>query len=233
MSLIITLYIREGIVMAADSRMTLHVGSSSEKISINFSDSTYKLFLVNNIGISTYGVSSIEGMPIAGFIESFINEDMNTIDDIYDVGDVAKRLLKYFRGIGCPKTYFHVAGYKKEDNRYAQQVWLVNVEEDTVKKVKDLPGATWGGETDILSRLIKDCGIMKDDAYKPYPQHYVLWKYFNLQDAIDFAIYAIRTTAESMRFQSRVKTVGGPIDILVIKPEKAFWIQRKSLCGGV
>ena len=32
-----------------------------------------------------------------------------------------------------------------------------------------------------------------------------------------------------MRIEERVKSVGGPIDILVIKPEGAFWIDRKEL----
>jgi hypothetical protein len=51
-----------------------------------------------------------------------------------------------------------------------------------------------------------------------------------LQDAIDFAVYAVRTTIETMRFQQKEKTVGGPIDILVIKPnEVPTWIKRKEL----
>ncbi|HEY3931194.1 MAG TPA: hypothetical protein VGM58_02375 [Verrucomicrobiae bacterium] len=39
----------------------------------------------------------------------------------------------------------------------------------------------------------------------------------------------IRATADTMRFQIRGKTVGGPIDVLVIKPTEAFWISRKTL----
>jgi hypothetical protein len=32
-----------------------------------------------------------------------------------------------------------------------------------------------------------------------------------------------------MRFQNVVETVGYPIDILVIQPEKTFWIRKKEL----
>ena len=32
-----------------------------------------------------------------------------------------------------------------------------------------------------------------------------------------------------MHYSNVVETVGGPIDILVIKPDKAFWIQHKEL----
>lgn len=52
-----------------------------------------------------------------------------------------------------------------------------------------------------------------------------------LQDAIDFSIYAIRTTIDTMRFQARPKTVGGPIDVLLISPEEAKFIQKKELHG--
>jgi len=52
-----------------------------------------------------------------------------------------------------------------------------------------------------------------------------------LQDAIDFSIFAIRTTIDTIRFQPRPKTVGGPIDVLVIKPEETIWVQHKALRG--
>ena len=52
---------------------------------------------------------------------------------------------------------------------------------------------------------------------------------FTLQDAIEFAEFVISATINSMKFQKRPKTVGGPIDILIIKPENAFWLQRKEL----
>ena len=48
------------------------------------------------------------------------------------------------------------------------------------------------------------------------------FNHFTIQDAIDFAKYAIQTTIDTMKFQHRGKTVGGPIDILIIKPDNAF-----------
>ena len=57
----------------------------------------------------------------------------------------------------------------------------------------------------------------------------VPWGLFTLQDAIDFAQYAVDITIKTMHYSNVVETVGGPIDILVIKPDKAFWIQHKEL----
>jgi len=61
------------------------------------------------------------------------------------------------------------------------------------------------------------------------PSFGVAFQHFTLQDAIDFAVYAIRTTADTMRFQLRPQTVGGPIDALVIRPSEARWLRRKEL----
>ena len=67
------------------------------------------------------------------------------------------------------------------------------------------------------------------EKYTLHAGHPILWEFFTLQDSIDFAEYAIKTTIDAMKFQRRVKTVGGPIDVLVIKPTGAQWISRKEL----
>jgi hypothetical protein len=91
-------------------------------------------------------------------------------------------------------------------------------------------GVTWSGEIDVLQRLIQDVGVKQDDGvYKELPQHAIAYNFFTLQDAINFAEYAIDVTIKTMTFQNRVKTVGGPIDILVIKPGNSLWIKRKEL----
>ena len=60
-------------------------------------------------------------------------------------------------------------------------------------------------------------------------ENVILWTLMTLQDAIDFVRYAINTTIDTMRFTNVNKTVGGPIDILVITPNKAKWISHKKL----
>ncbi len=62
-----------------------------------------------------------------------------------------------------------------------------------------------------------------------YPEASIRWRSFTLQEAIDFVLYAIRTTIATLRFQSQPVTVGEPIDVLVIKPSEAFWLSKKEL----
>jgi len=237
MSFIITLYVREGIVMAGDSRLALNrtVQQGEQTVlhvAVGLSDSNYKTFLApGDIGISTFGEAAIQGVPIAGFVESFINERLR--GKSLSVHEAAKMLLDYFCQLpGPPDTGFHVAGYETRDGKRTAQVWRVMVRAGQAQQVnaKDIQGAAWDGEGDILQRLINPVWI-QDPAgnYQPVPAFDIPWQFFTLQEAIDFATFAIRTTTDAIRFQARPKTVGGPIDVLVIKPDGAFWVQRKEL----
>lgn len=238
MSFIITLNVHEGIVMASDSRLTLNTQKqvnqqTVQQISVSMSDSNYKTFLTNNkIGISTFGAAEIQGIPIAGYIESFVNtecEDENTVEV------VAQKILDHFRTYTpVPATQFHVAGYQVENAQKVQHIWNVNVANNNKNRVNiNDPGAAWGGEGDILARIIQPTAQIdqQNNITKVLPHFGIPFKFFTLQDAIDFAIFAVRSTIDAIRFQPRPKTVGGPIDVLVIKPEEAFWVQRKKLKG--
>lgn len=238
MSLIITLYVREGIVMAADSRLSLNskLGAgdgTALSLSVGQTDSTHKLFQLagTRVGISTVGDADVAGTPIGGYMQGF--EETLGIDQDPTVEEVANKLLQYFRDLpGPPKVIFHVAGYCRLQEQLSQQVWEVKVAEGTAKQV-NVPtqqGAAWNGEPDVIARLLTPMWQKTDgDQYRQLPQFEIPWGYFTLQDAVDFAIYAIRTTIDSMRFQVRPKTVGGPIDVLVIEPSKAYWVQQKTL----
>lgn len=61
------------------------------------------------------------------------------------------------------------------------------------------------------------------------PYEEILWGYFTLQDAVDFARYAVETTIQTMRFKNVIETVGGNVDILVLTPDKTEWLQKEEL----
>ena len=238
MSFVITLYVREGIVLASDSRLTLNSTREEDdkrivQLAVGETDSVYKTFLApNNIGLSTFGDADIQGVPIAGYVDSFISEKLSEPPPAVD--EVPQKLLEYFRTFpGPPNIQFHVAGYKTENGQRRQHVWHVSVSDGGIerKNPADQQGATWGGEADVLARLLQPVGVIDSQGklVQSLPYHKVPWQFFTLQDAIDFAIFAVRVTIDSLRFLPRPKTVGGPIDVLVIKPNEAFWVQRKEL----
>jgi hypothetical protein len=53
---------------------------------------------------------------------------------------------------------------------------------------------------------------------------------FSLQDAIDYAKFLIRTTADYQRFSGNLPNVGGEIDIALVTARRGFqWISQKPL----
>jgi 20S proteasome alpha/beta subunit len=255
---IITLYVNEGIVMASDSRLTLsrkvdrrdQFKANTQQILMDIvqSDSNYKCFLApNDVGIMTCGDASVEGVPLAGYIEAFIDEQITQVlgspienDELTEgpeVDQVAERLLQYFRKMKePPDTAFHVAGYKTEGAKRVQQVWRISVQgnEKVLVNTGEEKGVLWDGEGDIMYRLLQPLYRKKDSGeYEALDNPEIAFQFFTLQDAVDFAVYAVRSTVDSIRFlAARSKTVGGPIDVLVIKPREAFWVQRKKLQAG-
>jgi hypothetical protein len=226
--------------MASDSRLTLNSEQQTNDgqvllIAAGMSDSNYKTFLAKDkIGISTFGQADINGNPISGFIQSFISQNNETE---ITVSQFAHELNQHFRAFNpVPDTGFHISGYERENEQLKPKVYrvlplfnqviLINPENDQ----GEIQGATWDGEKDLLMRLIQQVYILDDQGqFQPLPQFQIPWQFFTIQDAIDFAVFAIQTTIDCVKFFPRAKTVGGPIDVLVINREKAFWINRKDL----
>jgi len=86
--------------MASDSRLTMNNTDSSGpqtivSVGVSQSDSNYKTFLGNGrVGISTFDAATIKGIPISGYIESFLTEK---VADNPDLEDVPQLLVEYFQ----------------------------------------------------------------------------------------------------------------------------------------
>ncbi|HGA1023139.1 hypothetical protein IBT50_14135 [Bacillus sp. S70] len=235
MSIIVSVYCNEGIVLASDSRITLsntkrESNGTHIHLAIGQSDSNYKTFLAGNIGISFCGDSDIKGVPISGYIEAFIGDYITKDTCVSEVPDL---LLKYFNDFDVvPDSNFFVAGYTNLTNE--QVVYGVYIKRQNFEQLAADQGTSWMGEADTLNKLLnpvykKEGNVLGIEKYTELPFYSTEYNFFTLQDSIDFAVYAVKTTIDTMRFQTRPKTVGGPIDVLVIKPREAFWVQRKEL----
>lgn len=232
MSFLIAVYVNEGIVLASDRRTTYTNtqdvgGKIVQRIGIHMTDSTDKTFACpNGAGISTCGDASLMGKPITGFIQSMIRTQIGNDCNIENIPQI---IIDYFNNLPeIPDASFIVAGYKLNESGKEQKVYKVRVKAKTTETIDTSnQGATWHGETITLSRLIKNVALKtEDDKYIDLPSEEILWGYFTLQDAIDFARYAVETTIQTMRFKNIVKTVGGEIDILVITPDESKWLQK-------
>lgn len=244
MSLAIATYVPEGIVMASDSRESITVegkmpdGKELKVETVN-SDAVNKTFLLEKqrVGVSTFGVSQLAGLPMASHIKKFIEEEVRDADD---VAGIAGKLLKYFK-LSFPNADvgFHVAGYKKENKVSIPHVFYCHVGRSELarKNVNPDPdssltyGATWSGQVDVIAGLINPVAMMEPSGSQRIvkPVAPIVWGAMALQDAVDFSVFAIRTTIDAIRFQARPKNVGGVVDVLVITPEEARWVKKKQL----
>lgn len=237
MSFIIAVHVNEGIVLASDRRTTYvntlkqQGGTIVKNVGIHTTDSTDKTFLCSNkCGISTCGEATLQGKPITGYIQEFIRTKISSDTSVCDVPNM---ILEFFNDFSpSPSTNFIVAGYNSSNDGVQQVIYKVSVESSSIVKVDtSLQGAIWDGEVNTLLRLIKKNLAIKgsDGDYSDLVSEEILWNYFTLQDAVDFARYAVETTINTMHFKNVVETVGGKIDILVITPEKAEWLQKEKL----
>lgn len=235
MSFLIAVYVNEGIVLASDRRTTYNRtetinGAIVQKIGLHTTNSTEKTFLCpNGAGISTCGDASLLGKPITGYIKEVIRG----ITPETPISDVPQMLVDYFRAQSIvPDTHFFVAGYDKDNDQVYQRLYKVNLKDENLITPVDTStqGASWDGEIMSLTRLVQNVAVKRPDGtYVDLPNEEILWGYFTLQDAIDFARYAVETTINTMRFKNVVETVGGNVDILVITPEETKWLQKTEL----
>jgi hypothetical protein len=252
MSLVIVTYVPDGIVMASDSRQSITIeakspdGTELPKIETINSDSVYKSFLLSRedkggnkyfeVGISSFGQDLLGGVSIASHIKHFAEQDLVDADD---VASIPKKLVSFFKSrFPTADTGFHVAGYKKDGKRSIPYVYYSHVAKNILEQRKNtniegnlIYGASWSGMIDVISGLINPVVTTDQEGKQRVIKNAIpiVWDAMPLQDAIDFSIFAIRTTIDTIRFQARPKNVGGPVDVLVITPDGARWIQRKEL----
>ena len=235
MSFLVAVHVNEGIVLASDRRTTYTNTQTIDnkvvqRIGIHTTNSTDKTFACpNGAGISCCGDASLLGKPITGFIQDMIRTE---ISEDCQIGSMPQLIIDYFNRLPVvPNTNFIVAGYDSIDGKKTQKIFKLNVQSKKIEQIDTASqGATWDGETLTLTRLIQNVAVKTaNNNYLDLPFEEILWSYFTLQDAVDFARYAVETTIQTMRFKNVVETVGGAVDVLVITPDKTTWLQKESI----
>lgn len=256
MSLIVTVWTTEGIVMGSDSRISF-TSPLAPNVPLNiqtghYFDTQEKTFICpNNCGISTCGAAMLLNKNITGYIYDYINNQVANNTSVYDT---ANNLKNYIISIDPnAEVHFIVAGYDLINGQKTQSVYQVITGPQNICNLisSNGTGAQWDGEIETLTRIVKahyicqnpidvsnlnlngsnigDALVLPKNQTVLLKESLIAWNVMTLQSAIDFVRYAINTTIDTMRFTNVNKTVGGPIDILVITPNKAKWIAHKKL----
>lgn len=218
MSIISIVYVPEGIAMAADSRLTGRKTRTNEDGSTHverftLSDNAQKIVLLNKcpVGIASFGAAIIKDKTFSDYIRLF---EINDVCENDTPEAVAEKLHRH--GEDFPETNFYVCGYY-EDVPY---VYLVNsrgVKRNNVSTEGAVQyNISWGGETEALVKLVNAKPVM--DINK---------RMMPLCDGIDLAEFMVDLTIKYQRFSNVIKTCGGPIDVLVLTKDAAFWHKHK------
>lgn len=260
----------EGLVLAAESRITLgaklNTPQGTQQLPVYFDNATKLLSFSDpntSVGVVTYGNAVIgqktprtaasllpefesnlpkkERLPILAFAEKISEFYLKQWQETMPPDDQIANI---------PNMTFVVAGFDI-DNIYGQ-VYLVEIPRapKPVEKNKGNQfGITFGGQTEIVSRIMMGCDIRLPDTLKkglnlspeqvmkfselikPF-QLAVPLQVLALQDGIDLTCFFIRTTMDAQKLSIGVRGVGGNIDIAVIKRNQALkFIQQKKEHG--
>jgi len=222
MTFLVTVYTHEAIIMATDSRITFNNTG-------HYSDTAQKLFLTKSgIGISFCGAADVDGHLIQEYVNKFCEEnDSDSFNDTVSKFD--KMSLK--NGIGS-NTTFYLAGYDYI-NGEKKQIVMKYIPGQALSQVNDAPGASWDGQSDIISRLFAPVFIKRTDndgkdVYIPHQGFNTDFNLFTIQDAIDFALTSMDIVKGILRLQNRQVNVGGPVDLLLITSKDAKWLAKKN-----
>ena len=216
MSVIATVFLPDGIIMATDSRITGSNTSNENGLTketiFTLSDNGQKLFLINNkTGISFCGKEEIGGKTMADFIDSFEKNKISDKDDVYEIAQKLRQEVFIYDKSGVD-YFFHVAGYTKGK----QEVYSVSSQ--LAKLINSEPAGAWNGDAAFLTNLINGNPPMSFD-----------WSHMYLKDGIELAEFMVDVNCKAQRFSSTIATCGGPIDILLITKDEARWIRHKIL----
>ena len=236
----------EGLVLAADSRVTLEARQGNNPpISVHFDNST-KLLSFNGhsyVGAVTYGAAVIGSRTAHSYIPEFENE---LPEDRIPVEQFAQKLSDFFlerwndaaqkeKSAGANMTFI-VGGYNEEAPYGEVCLFSIPNQPNPAPRSSgaNIFGMTWGGQREFATRLINGydpmlLSVLKEELDLPDEKLSQLEKIFRrklqfripyqalpLQDCVNLATLLIRTTISAQSVGIGIRGVGGPIDIATI-----------------
>ncbi len=252
MSIIVSVKINDGIVMAADSATSFAIGQIYEH-----ANKIVNLVKGLPIGVMTCG-GGLGNASIATLLKDlrqrFAGEDDTHMDWKLDAKNytmelVNARVHEFFMEKtkeANQKSFLmlRVCGYSS--GHLLPEVWQVafldngELLEPRCIQPEENFGTMWNGEMELLSRLIRGIGMIPEAGAKavgltmeqatqsreqllPHMYENLILPAAPIQDAIDLARFMVETTREFIRFSiKRTKTVGGPVEIAVITKHEGF-----------
>jgi hypothetical protein len=252
MTICVCVKVRDGLVLGTDS-MTQIIGvdATGQRGFVKAYANARKLFQIKNwpIGVMTYGIGNLGERSIQNMVLEF----NKAYEGQQDVEEVGRSLCHFFREnyqaqFGSQASTdvlgFYIAGYTP--NAPFAEEWEFSLPQDLdIKRVREREvfGSSWRGITIPFSRLYMgfDPRIEPELLKRGVSQQVIkevlgMWKspiVYNgmpIQDAINFAIFILKTTIGVSTFEVGVPTCGGSLQVATILPDSGYkWILESSL----
>lgn len=241
-----TILCPQGVVMAADSRISRQL-DPNDPWKLDFKDDCEKICQIEgtNVAISYWGQATFQGRKMLEVLNDFTEQKVKENDD---VNSVAEKIKMHFEGMKDIVKYrmgLHVAGHTKENPRLRHifhEFWNATgqfVNEDChieyhlpygdkvlYRQPKDYP-ALFNGDNLIANALFNYA-----PQFRPY--YAIIPHQLILHDCVDLAKLIINTSIhrlnyyfdQRMQYNKVPKTVGGPIYIATVTQKEGFDLKK-------
>jgi hypothetical protein len=214
MTIVSAVFVPEGIVLSADSRLS---GIKHENGIIidefHLNDNMEKIIQINHgkFGLALNGHSDYKGKPITEILKEFDDTCVLESDSLVDV---SHKLRDYFHNNYYDMdTSFYLSGY--QDN----QQYVLRLSKDFIRlenynqKEKFFHGISCSGNLEIADAMVQ--------------MNRMNFKEMDIHKAINLAEFYVKTTIKWLGFNEGYSNCGGPIDTLVITKKKTYYHKRK------
>ncbi|MBC7880606.1 MAG: hypothetical protein H7Y37_04675 [Anaerolineae bacterium] len=233
MTILLALKVSAGVVLAADSRLSISEGGKP----VFVSDTNTKLFgqSGNPLGIMTCGSAFLQGRAVWSWLDEFIEEKSGE----FESPDLAAQgLAQWMPSPDSSSITFVLAGFDPKANHGpdARMLKVTKFSDGTCHHF-DLSSSAifWDGEFDAITRLLLGFAPVYGEslvACENFGSGEVRVPYyaFGLQEGIEYVEFLVKTQIQFQRFIAEPQSCGGPIDIATITPQSGFrWIKRKEI----
>lgn len=249
----------EGIVLSADSRVTLTAQMVGQPpLVVNFDNATKLLaFSGSNhrhVGAVTYGAALIESRTVHSFMPEV---ELSLPEKRLCVREYAEGMKQFFderyRLAGMTPSNpgdvisFIVAGYD-EKAAYGRVFVFAVPDGNITERNPDDFGMTWGGQLEVAARLIhgmdpnlarlyaSQAGTEPEqvsgilDAIRPHLEWKVPYQVLPLQDCVDVATFLIRATMTAQSVSIGIRGVGGVVEVATVTEREGLkFVRQKTI----
>ena len=245
----------EGVVLAADTRVTLdRAVGSGPPVRVNFDNASKLLTLGsphNRVAAVTYGIGAIGGRTahslMPEFQQSLAGASLTTSGYASQLGQF---LASCWVAAGEQGVMSLIIAGVDEGSPYGE-VHRIEVPNSPtpVEQHQGSFGMSWGGQLEIVNRIVQGfdpallslvagfCGSAVDvdqlaEHLRQRLEFTIPYASLPLQDCIDLAAFLIRTTMVAQNLSVGPRGVGGTIEIITITPTEGLqWVQKRQIHG--